>query len=348
MKKTERDFKFDLLRIIAMLMVIIHHVVINDFGLVNVLNGTSTILSNNQIIVLIVINAFCIIGVNLFFLLSGYFKIRFSFKKLINILLQVFIVYNIVNIIGILTNHLEFTNDLLIKMLNPFDQYWFVTTYVGLFILSIVLNKAIELITLDEAKVFVVLSIILFSLYGFLFGNGLVINGGYSLIFATILYLIGGIFNKYNYKLKKNVGLFIFVICAIVNSILIYKLYKNGPLTDNIYAWNLYKYNNIFVMLQSLGLFVFFNSINMKIRNNFIIKIISLLSTNTLITYLLHSTCWLVVFRRIPVEYLLSIGKFKFGIMFLPEYALGIFVICSVIGLIYKNTLQKIINIFNK
>ncbi len=347
-KMDKRNYKFDLLRIIAMLMIIVHHITINDFGLQKVLNGVETTLSNNQIIVLIIMNALCIVGVNLFFLISGYFKIKFSFKKVIDLILQVYIVYGIVTLIGIYTNHVEFNKAALINFLNPFEQYWFLTAYVGLIVLSKVLNNGIEHIKYTEAKVFIVLSILLFSVYAFNFNNGMSLNGGYSLLFAVILYLFGGIISKFDIKLKHGIGLIVYLLCAFLNIVFIYNLYSKGPLTTVITAWNMYSYNNILVLIQSLGLFIYFNSININIKNSLFIKIISFLSANTLMTYLLHSTCWLTYYRHLPVELLLGKGCFKIGIVILPIYAIVIFIICSLIGLIYKNTIQRLISLINK
>ena len=347
-KQKDRDFKFDLLKIVAMLMIIVHHITINDFGLQKVLNGVESTLSNNQIIVLIISNALCIVGVNLFFLISGFFKIKFSFKKLINLILQVYIVYAIVTLIGIYTNHVTYNKDILINLLNPFEQYWFITAYVGLMILSPILNNGIDHISDKEAKIFIVLSILFFAVYAFNFNNGVSANGGYSLIFASILYIFGGIISKFNYSLQHCAGLIIYLICVLINIFVIYRLYTNGPLTNTITAWNMYRYNNILVLIQSLGLFLFVNSINISIKKSFLVTIIGFLSSNTLMTYLLHSTCWLTYFRHLPVEVLLNNGLFKLGIILLPLYAIGIFIICSVIGLIYRNTFQRVINCINK
>lgn len=335
---TKRNYYFDILRIIAMAMVITHHIIINDFGLQQNLNGIKTISSNKQLLVLMIINSFAIIGVNLFFLVSGYFKIKLNIKKLISLIIEVYIIYNIVTAIGILTNHVPFDDNTIHNLLFPFDLYWFLSAYVGLMIISPFLNKMIENITKEDKKI-IILAILLFSLYAYKHDNGLVINGGYSLIWAIIMYIVGGLINKFKIKNKK--GIFIYIIGATLLSSIAYIIYKTGNPSK---TWGLYKYNNILILIESLGIFIWVNSWNFKINSKIIINLITFLGKNTLVVYLLHSTCWLTIIRKFPVSKVLNMGYFKLGIILLPIYVLIIYVVCALISLLYNKSIQKVIN----
>lgn len=339
-----RNYIFDILRIFSMLMIITHHIVINDFGLQNALIGQESPLSNKQVIVLILINSFVIIGVNIFFLLSGYFRIKFSLKKIINLIIQVYLVYGIVTLIGILTKNVSFNKEELINILNPFTRYWFLSAYIGICIFSPLLNKILDNITIKESKIFIICSIIFFSIYSFKY-DVFNMNGGYSLIWGIILYLTAGIIKKYDIKYNK--GLKVYVLGALFNALVIIYIYLNKN-RINYNPWQLYKYNNVIVFMESLGLFIWINSLKIIINNKKIINFITLLATSTLMTYLLHSTCWLTMIRRIPSVLVLNNGKFIIGIIILPIYALLIFVICSIASYIYKKTVQRIINYLYK
>ena len=334
----KRNYYFDILRIIAMLMIIIHHITINDFGLQSYLNGTGVILSSKQALILMVINSFVIIGVNLFFLVSGYFKIKFNLKKLISLILEVYIIFDIVTIIGILLKFVPFNKDTILNLLFPFDLYWFLAAYVGLMVISPYLNKVIEYIKKEDKKIIIAI-VLLFSLYAYRHDNGLVINGGYSLIWAIIMYVLGGLINKFELKQKK--GIIIYFFTGILFSLFVILFYKLGKPQK---AWDLYKYNNIFILLESIGLFIWVNSWNFKLENKKVIKIITFLATNTLMVYLLHSTCWLTILRKLPIIKLLNIGQFKIGILILPLYAFVIYIICSLVSILYNISIQKIIN----
>ena len=341
----DRNYIFDILRIIAMMMVIIHHIVINDFGLQNALNGLDTTLSNKQVIILTVINAFVVIGVNLFFLLSGYFRTKFSIKKIVGIVVEVYLVYGIVTFIGIMTNNVTYSIDELMNLLNPFNRYWFLAAYLGICIFSPLLNIILDKIQKREAKVFIICTLIFFSIISMKY-DIFNMNGGYSLIWGIILYLFAGIIRKFNIKFNK--GLLLFVLCALLNALNIIYIYLNRSSFD-YNPWQLYRYNNIFVILQSIGLFIWINSLKLEIKNSKMIKIITFLATSTLMTYLLHSTCWLTIFRRKPTEMMLNHGHFILGLLLVPIYAFIIYFICSIISLLYKKTVQRLINyIFNR
>ncbi|MBR2588285.1 MAG: DUF418 domain-containing protein [Bacilli bacterium] len=106
----------------------------------------------------------------------------------------------------------------------------------------------------------------------------------------------------------------------------------------------MYKYNNILILIESPGLFLWANSWKFKIENTIIINLISFLGKNALTVYLLHSTCWLTIFRKIPVKKLLRMRKFNLAIVLLPIYVLIIHIACSMISVIYSKTIQKNIN----
>lgn len=336
MKK--RNYYFDILRIIAMAMIITHHITVNDFELQPNLNGIQTIASNKQLLVLMIINSFVIIGVNLFFLISGYFRIKFDVKKLISLIIEVYIIYDLVTVIGILLNFVLFDKNTIHNLIFPFDLYWFLCAYVGLMVISPFLNKVIESITKEDKKL-IILSILLFSLYAYKHDNGLVINGGYSFIWAIIMYIVGGLINKFKIKTKK--GILVYFISGTVLSILAYIFYKLGTPSK---SWGLYKYNNILILIESIGIFTWVNSWSFKIKNKKLINSISFLGKNTLMVYLLHSTCWLTVLRRLPVLKLVNMGYFKLGILLFPIYVLIIYVVCASISHLYNISIQKIIN----
>ena len=76
-KKNIRDSKFEILRIIAMLLIVAHHFVVHGFELENI-----ETFSYNKIVVEI-LSLGGKLGVNLFVLISAYFMIdsKFKFKQ---------------------------------------------------------------------------------------------------------------------------------------------------------------------------------------------------------------------------------------------------------------------------
>ena len=331
-----RNNNFDILRIIAMLMIIIHHITINDFGLQKYLVSNEMILSNKQTLILIIINSLVVIGVNIFFLLSGYFRINLSLKKIINLIACVYLLYGIITTIGILLGFVPFNNTTIKNLLNPFGLYWFLLAYLLIALLSPILNLVIKKITKKQSISLFIIIILFFVLYPNIDDGVTNINSGYSLIWGLSLYIIGGLINKFKVMNKK--GILLYFIFAIINSITIYLLFKGNRFD---LAWKQYSYNNILVFLQSISLFIGFNSLKKQIGNH---KIISLFASSTLITYLFHSTCWLTILRNYPVKTLIINNCFSIGILILPFYAIIIYFICSIVSLSYDKTIKILIN----
>lgn len=67
-----RQSNFELLRIFSMLLILVHHFICHG------VEGTPLNLLTG-------VDAFAIIGVNLFLLISGYFKIRLTWKSFLNL-----------------------------------------------------------------------------------------------------------------------------------------------------------------------------------------------------------------------------------------------------------------------
>lgn len=334
----KRNHIFDILRIIAIMAIIVHHIIINDVELLGNINGVIDSLVKNQMIVCIFINSFSVVGVNLFFLLSGYFGIKYNFRKALRLILEIFIIYLIVTCIGIITGYVSLDKDTIIGIINPFTKYWFLFVYVIILFLSPIINKIIKYMDKDDFKRLMIITILIFSIYSLVNDTNLNIGGGYSLIWGVLMYIIGGLINKFKYA--NNKGLLLYFICSVINASIICLLCFYN---QRLIAWRMFSYNNIFVFLSSVGLMVYFNSIKKQINNEKAIKIITFLASNTLVVYLLHSTCFLTVFRKMPIQFLLNQVGFIWTILFIPMYAFLILVICSFISEIYNYSIGKII-----
>lgn len=122
--KKERDSRIDLVRVIAMLCIVMHHCIVNDFGLQQILRGGGAGGYNNiQIIMLIVGNAIVIVGVNIFFLLSGWCRIHFKWEKIIELIIKVYIIFGIIQMIGLFTGRVELNIESVKQLLDPLDLY---------------------------------------------------------------------------------------------------------------------------------------------------------------------------------------------------------------------------------
>ena len=135
----KRKSNIELLRIVAILMIISFHYSFKSGYVVNQLDYNS-----------IVVKTFYFLGelgVNLFILITGYFMVKgkFSFKKLIKLILEV----NFYYIFTFLLSHILDNKPLtslskrdIFFMFFPviFSRYWFATAYILLYIILLLLS----------------------------------------------------------------------------------------------------------------------------------------------------------------------------------------------------------------
>ena len=131
----------ELLRIIAMLLIVFHH-----FAKHGGIEYT-TFSANNAYLNIVEFGGK--IGVNVFIIITGYFSCtsKFSFKKVFKLLFAVEFYSICLMVVSLLTGAQEFRIMLFVKGFLPLlfgDGYWFVTIYIILYILTPFLNEGIK------------------------------------------------------------------------------------------------------------------------------------------------------------------------------------------------------------
>lgn len=155
MEKEEknRESQFELLRILAMVLIIIHHYAIHG-GILEAEVRTT----NKYVAVLIY--SFGQVAVNVFILITGYFLIdsKFKIKKLFKLIFQVLFYTISVLILYIIFKGIP--NWYTVKTcLFPITSgtYWFITSYVCLYCLSPFLNILIKNLNKENHRTIIIL-----------------------------------------------------------------------------------------------------------------------------------------------------------------------------------------------
>lgn len=332
----ERNQNVDLMRIVLMLMIVGHHCVINGFGLQQRLVNQS--LTDNYSIFLSALNSFCVIGVNVFFLISGYYGIRCSKTKLISLVFDTYlynsILLGIAAASGLVPIDFSFAENLLI----PFHKYWFILVYLMLFVFSDFLNNVFVGLEKKKVKVLYGFSFFLICMYGFLFkADWLGIVKGYSLTFAVFLYITGRVISKYNffrngkivsYRLNFILWMF-FSVMTFVNVWSLIVLEKPKQ------AWDAFAYNSPFIFLSSVFFLCFF--LNMpRLKVNF-----SRFAPYILPVYFIHTSVFFAFYRNKPLQFF-SKESFVFQFLFWIIYVICIFILCIVIDFVKKKTIGRV------
>ena len=145
MAEKKRFTNYELLRVIAMIMVVVLHFLSHSDSLLSLKADISTVRVLGTLL-----ESFCLVAVNVYILISGYFGVKGSFKpaKAVSLLCQIwfyaFLVLAAALVCGLPTRLQELGIYGLVQYLFPIESetYWFATSYFMLYLLSPVLNTA--------------------------------------------------------------------------------------------------------------------------------------------------------------------------------------------------------------
>lgn len=192
MEKHIRQSNFELLRIICMLGVITGHALQSlydlhtaDFSIVNTI----------QILLMNV----CVVAVNCFVMISGYFRIRQSWKGITSLWLQI-LFYAIVSFL--LCLWLKPEQSLMVgikRIVFPLSEsgLWFIATYVGLYLIAPLLNAALDHQSRQQ-KVWTLIMLLIIDVYlGYMHQTEEITINGYHLIHFIVLYWLGNCLNEF-------------------------------------------------------------------------------------------------------------------------------------------------------
>lgn len=282
----KRTLNFELLRIVCMIMIVILH--FNKYGLILVNLEPNTF----EFYLFNFLEYFCVVAVNVYVLITGYFMIdkKIKLKKIIDLELELLFYTLSIYLALLLTNQIDFSIKDSIKMLIPTltGAYWFMSAYIILYILIPYLNTFIKNIKEhDYRNLMVILTVLLTLVANVLPIKTIInINSGYSIIWFIYLYLLGGYIKLYSLKildrLKKYQLTIIYIIIVILMTsiFIIYNKYVDSKSFMMFLA-----YNSPLILFNSLIIFYIFKTIKIKDKyHNIIIN----LSSKTLAVYLLH------------------------------------------------------------
>ena len=292
--KKKRDANIELLRIVAMLMIITLH--FNNQSKALLVLGKPA--SNVQIFAT-VLEAIAITGVNVYVLISGYYlsssKVRLS--KVILLILQVYfytlIISGAMMLVGAYTVKPDDKLDRMLKYLFPIssEHYWFVTAYVIMYLLAPVMNAAVNALKRKQLKAVIIGLLTWFcfikSIVPVKFGTD---RMGYDFGWFICLYLIAAYIRKYNVVLfidaKKSALVYLVSVVVIAAFSLIFYMINLSTGNFKYYANVPCHYNFFFALTGALGLFSVFRF--MRLKENLFAEVIRIIAPYTLGVYLLH------------------------------------------------------------
>lgn len=331
MKK--RQANFELLRVIAMLMIITLHYLDkggilptpgDPFGAVGVVAW--------------LLEAFCVCAVNAYVLLGAYFLVEQDYDPMRAVRLwgQVLfysIVIGAVCVIAGIVPMQELTLYKLLIYLMPVTQehYWFATAYIVMLLFAPLMNRTLRELPEKTFGRAIVLLLLLFSVASSVLPVRLPIDRmGYDALWFLVLYLTGAFLRLHGDSLKITTGLSVAGYVAgsaliLVSMLVINAIYqRTGSLLDFINRQ--YHYNGIICLAASVFLFFIFR--NISISEGRAADWIRRVASVSFGVYLIH--------EHIDLRYfwpkLFGVQKFSGTSLFLPHWVVTILVVYAVCG----------------
>lgn len=272
----QRQSNMELLRIVSIIMVLAVHLDGASLGLPAPSCDISEVSARDWWC--LAVESITIIGVNCFTLISGYFGIKASWRGLLKFSATC-LFYSLGIYIGLIVTGLlqwswsDFADSL---MIFSHTDLWYVPAYLGVYILSPLLNAATEGLG-QKRFAWTLAAFVLFNLYcGWWWGGEFNANG-YTVVHLTMMYLIGRYIYRYGEGMARcvvsgRVWLSVYAVVSVFITI-------QAVYCDLIHT---FAYNSPLVMLSSIAFFMLFTTI--KINSRFI----NVLATSAFAVYLLH------------------------------------------------------------
>ncbi len=183
----KRNYYIDMMRCILMLFIVLHHTIVHGLGLINISLG-KTLVFNNPL--LFFLNAFFVIAVNCFFLISGYYGLHFKKKRFVKLLLDLIIINFFCNcfdyfVLSNSTVNLIKLVKLIIRSILFPGQQWFIYAYLGLYLIAPIINNGLDNISTKADNAYFALISIMYFYLAFIFSY----SDGYNVVQAIYIYI---------------------------------------------------------------------------------------------------------------------------------------------------------------
>lgn len=361
-EQTKRQSNIELLRIFAALGIVI--LSYNDSSL----GGGFAFVEDSSFnqFIMVVFESLFICVINVYVLISGYFN-RDSVKRDVLKPIKSITMYLVFELAAYLIKELPKGEPFSFKTLFGYfaPSYWFIFIYLALYLVSPFISLLWSHMKLPAKKSLLGVFITLFSVYPFFWdvishlslysfwnepcANGIVqgispislfgADKGYTLINFILMYLIGCyIRDKVENGLKEKPANMLVLIGAnlvlIVCWTFVDRMLTGYPLQATV-CWN---FENPLIILESVALFMFFNSLKMKPN-----KVINYLAAGVLPTYLIHIN----VLEYLQIERFVQSGTLVM-VLHMLGCMFGLFLVSFLIYTLYDFITRPIFNKISK
>jgi surface polysaccharide O-acyltransferase-like enzyme len=291
----KREYGIDLLRLVSMFMVVLLHVLGHGGFLSQIVTNSV----NYNGVWFLEIAAYC--AANVFAMITGYLMVQSKFKaeRILGIWFQTFFYSFGISLVFFIVAPLTIGKTGLLMSLFPIltNQYWYVTSYFGLFFCIPALNWVISKLTKRQAISTLLLILVVFTVLPMVSGNDLfALSSGYSTLLLIFMFMTGALIKQWDLfsNKKKRIGLVLYLgsVIIVFTKILVIDVLITQRFGAPQRTLTFLSYTSPFIFLSSLGLFLLISSITVK--NSIVTKGLKVLSPLAFGVYLFseHPLIW--------------------------------------------------------
>lgn len=328
-----RNSNLELYRILTMIVIVIHHYVVNS----GLLEEMSKNMTEFKSIFLYIIGGGGKAGINCFVLITGYFmcKSSITLQKFLKLILQITFYNIVINLLFVVSGHLElsFKSLLWLWPINQVSDY-FTDAFILFYLFIPFLTILVQNITQRQHKLLLLLTLFIYT--GLYTIPWIFVNYNYITWFS-ILFLIASYIRLYPIPYKDNVKFWgvasVISIGLGILSILAIIYIKRTPMQYYFVADS----NSILALSIGVCTFMFFK--NLKIKQS---KWINIIASTTFGVLLIHANS-ATMRTWLWKEVCDNVGYFSTPYIYLHALAvpLIVFVVCSIIEFIRMKTIER-------
>lgn len=293
MSGRKRMANLELLRCVAMMMVVVLHY-LGKGGLLPDLTGEGLGVQGTAAWLL---EALCIVAVNVYMFISGYFLSTSSFRlsRLLQLLVQLWLYSVVIGLAGALTGVAAETSvdtHYFLTLIFPVSMghYWFMTAYIFLYLLLPFVGSAVKRMTKGQLQLAVGALLSVFCVLKSILPFRLEMDAkGYDCLWYLCVFVAAAYVRRFGIPFleKKGRGLFLYVGCSLLafgGTLALRQIYLCTGSLGRMVGMCM-EYNHILPFLAAAGLFGAFSRLQV---NEKIARVINKIAPYTLGVYLLH------------------------------------------------------------
>ena len=259
----QRDSTFELMRLVSQYMIVVGHII----GVLVVPN------TNNSFYEVSIFPLH--VAVPIFVMISGYFGIKASPRGFLGLLKFVLFIYVPLLIVkAIYDPSWHFGGENLASILFPISrtEVWFIRTYLILFLLSPIINKALSQSNLSNKILYIVLLLFISNYMGIV-GNDVTLCEGKNIVTFLLYYLLGNLLQVTRgvWEEWKTSRLLICYVILNVTILVVFTILPHTKVFRLAYIYMFVLYNSPILWINAILSFILLSRI--KLQSSFVNRI---------------------------------------------------------------------------